>query len=756
MPIIYDGDTSNNGDSDSRDSTCHDNSDSSRNSSSIKLDHNQPKAFATTQAGRLAVDNGIDNVPCAPDLRYHSRVHHSPANDAGVYYDSSAMGETSFQGNVQACDTEHERSYEAEEIEVLFIEHQQKLAARRWTIWRRGIFDPRYNRDMPLDSNDTFHANQANYSDRSLWVHLCARLPVWRTIAGSCRWLFYTLMATVGMLVHIALLYISVTVSDLGWIWRQLTRIVLKAVAPPRRMKALVLLAALAAGLAYHAKTSLTVLHEFCYRVKADTHAKSFDLPTVPQWWSIPQTIDMVRNINLSLLEDWIPFQRKPLKSLVQTRAPKDRMRMIQNIGDKMEMIQQTLHQLENADNRLTKRITSSKHQLDVISRDLELLKNQLAHGQWIKPMLAVLRDEIPKYVAVPKNPFTGEIQVPVAFWDQARDLFATRSQVDESIEKVLSSRSVKVGTQWTRFLEENDQALQNLVGSQVEKITREEFLRLFVAEADIIWASLKDRVKSLLEHEEQLKTSSESRTSHVEDLLPVDSRTLTDIEYQLIMDVVDEALGRHSADVVAKPDYALSSAGGSIIPHLTFQDFVVQMKPRFLGRLGLKHLIPANPRVEKRAIKAIQPDVHAGSCWAMKGDHGQIGIQLARAIIVTEVTIEHVDPRIALHYGSAPREMEIWGLASSQKGLGNRNGRQGEADAPAQGASLLTTIEYKYDEHEGKQPKLMQSFQIPLQKQNVVSTGVVVRVNSNWGYPAFTCLYRIRVHGFESTLAGF
>ncbi|KAK3814479.1 MAG: UNC-like C-terminal-domain-containing protein [Benniella sp.] len=202
-------------------------------------------------------------------------------------------------------------------------------------------------------------------------------------------------------------------------------------------------------------------------------------------------------------------------------------------------------------------------------------------------------------------------------------------------------------------------------------------------------------------------------------------------------MDVVDEVLERHSADVVAKPDYALSSAGGSIIPHLTFLDFAVQMKPRFLGRLGLKHLIPANPQVEKRAIKAIQPDVHAGSCWAMQGDHGQIGIQLARAIIVTEVTIEHVDPRITLHYGSAPREMEIWGLASSQK------------------ATLLTTIEYKYAEHECKQPKLVQSFQIPLQKQNVVSTGVVVRVNSNWGYPAFTCLYRIRVHGFESTLGG-
>jgi hypothetical protein len=562
-------------------------------------------------------------------------------------------------------------------------------------------------------------------------------------------------MATVGMLVHIALLYISVTVSDLGWIWRQLTRIVLKAVAPPRRMKALVLLVALTAGLAYHANTSLTALHEFCYRFKANTQAKSFDLPTIPQWWSIPQTIDMVRKINLSL-EDWIPFQRKPLKSLVQARAPKDRMRMIQNIEGKMEMIQQALHQLENADNRLTKRITSSKHRLDVISRDLELLESQFAHGQWIKPMIDVLRDEIPKYVAVPKNPFTGEIQIPVAFWDQARDLFATRSQVDESIKRVLSSRFVKVGTRWTRFLEENDQALQNLVGSQVEKIPREEFLRLFVAEADIIWASLKDRVVSLLEHEEQLKTSSESWTSRGDGLLPVDSRTLTEIEYQLVMDVVDEALERHSADVVAKPDYALSSAGGSIIPHLTFLDFVVQMKPRFLGRLGLKHLIPANPQVEKRAIKAIQPDVHAGSCWAMKGDHGQIGIQLARAIIVTEVTIEHVDPRIALHYGSAPREMEIWGLASSQKGLGNRDSRQGEANAPAQGASLLTTIEYKYGEHEGKQPKLMQTFQIPLQKQNVVSTGVVVRVNSNWGYPAFTCLYRIRVHGFESTLAGF
>lgn len=134
-----------------------------------------------------------------------------------------------------------------------------------------------------------------------------------------------------------------------------------------------------------------------------------------------------------------------------------------------------------------------------------------------------------------------------------------------------------------------------------------------------------------------------------------------------------------------------------------------------------------------------------------MKGNQGQIGIRLARAIIVTEVTIEHVDPRIALHHGSAPREMEIWGLASPEKSLEKRDSQQVETGgAPEQGASLLATIEYKHDGLKGMQPKLVQTFPIPLSKQNGPSAGVVVRVNSNWGHPDFTCLYRIRVHGAE------
>ncbi|ORZ18342.1 UNC-like C-terminal-domain-containing protein [Lobosporangium transversale] len=201
----------------------------------------------------------------------------------------------------------------------------------------------------------------------------------------------------------------------------------------------------------------------------------------------------------------------------------------------------------------------------------------------------------------------------------------------------------------------------------------------------------------------------------------------LTELEKELVSGLIDEALEKYSADAIAKPDYALFSAGGRIIPRLTSQDYHHTVAPTFWGNLGLKYFVKL-PRREKPAQKAIEPDIHAGECWAMEGQQGQLGIRLARRIVVTEITIEHADPSVVLDMDSAPKEIEVWGLRGS------------EDAAP--------TATSHHASH--TKPKTRQTFSIPLSMQKWPFVGVVLRIKSNWGHPKYTCMYRVRVHGYE------
>ncbi|KAF9411099.1 hypothetical protein BGZ94_001430 [Podila epigama] len=460
---------------------------------------------------------------------------------------------------------------------------------------------------------------------------------------------------------------------------------------------------------------------------------------------------------------------------------------------------------------------------LDKVAKEVESLKAHVSSGQWIEQtVLELLRNEIPKYLVVSKDARSGTLVIPSEFWETARELFMTKAQVQESLrdhtksllengdgysdgdsvqdgERVGSgsgwpwsaSRSKnRKSSSWKSFLQENERALEAFVDGRMTKVSQATFLDLVRTEADQIWQSVESKVVALLEKRGRLQGKvAPSR------LAKEPTRALTDVEQALISKLIDEALEKYSADVMAKPDYALFSAGGRIIPRLTSANYYHDVKPSLLGRLGLRFLVPL-PRREKPAEKAIEPDLHAGECWAMNGQEGQLAIRLARKIVVTEITIEHADASVVLDMGSAAKEIEVWSLkgsgdaapvsarpASFDSGSGaatnahvseqhtpeqehgyeqkkqereqrplkseqkDKTGKWWNTGAPWPGAVLLSTIEFDADMSATHKPKSRQTFSIPMSKQNSPSVGVVLRIKSNWGHPQFTCLYRVRVH---------
>ncbi|XP_059496453.1 SUN domain-containing protein 2 isoform X2 [Stegostoma tigrinum] len=186
------------------------------------------------------------------------------------------------------------------------------------------------------------------------------------------------------------------------------------------------------------------------------------------------------------------------------------------------------------------------------------------------------------------------------------------------------------------------------------------------------------------------------------------------------VENIVQRALKLYSADQIGMVDYALESAGASVISTRCSETF--ETKTALLSLFGVPlWYYSQSPRA------VIQPDVHPGNCWAFKGSQGFVVIQLAARISPTSFTLEHIPKSVALHgsISSAPRDFSVYGLDDGIREEG------------------LLLGHYIYDQDGDS----IQTFQTQNKELGTFQV-IELRVNSNWGHPEYTCLYRFRVHG--------
>ncbi|NXY78817.1 SUN2 protein, partial [Glareola pratincola] len=182
---------------------------------------------------------------------------------------------------------------------------------------------------------------------------------------------------------------------------------------------------------------------------------------------------------------------------------------------------------------------------------------------------------------------------------------------------------------------------------------------------------------------------------------------------------IVDQALKRYSEDRVGMVDYALESAGASVINTRCSETHRTWKALSLFGIPLWYH--SQSPRV------ILQPDVNPGNCWAFRGSLGFAIIRLSSVIRPTAVTLEHI-PKALSPQGtipSAPKDFAVYGLKE-----------EGEEEG-------LLLGKFTYD-HDGDP---IQTFY--LEGDSIGTYELVeLRVLSNWGHPEYTCIYRFRVHG--------
>jgi hypothetical protein len=181
---------------------------------------------------------------------------------------------------------------------------------------------------------------------------------------------------------------------------------------------------------------------------------------------------------------------------------------------------------------------------------------------------------------------------------------------------------------------------------------------------------------------------------------------------------MIEGMLERYSADEIGKTDFALASAGGSIVAWRT--------SPSYVQPAGSFWSSVLSPQAAKGLPPTVllSPDNSVGNCWAFNGPEGHVTIKLSHRIVVTAVSVDHISPLIAMHPESAPRYFKVWGLHN-------------ETDT-----AIVLLGNYEYDI---KGPHV-QTFPVQFNKGRIFQY-VEVEIMANYGHQ-YTCVYRIRVHG--------
>ncbi|KAI0715480.1 UNC-like C-terminal-domain-containing protein, partial [Cerioporus squamosus] len=174
------------------------------------------------------------------------------------------------------------------------------------------------------------------------------------------------------------------------------------------------------------------------------------------------------------------------------------------------------------------------------------------------------------------------------------------------------------------------------------------------------------------------------------------------------------------------EPDYALWSAGGRIVPQLTSKTYVPPSR-WWTGAWDGQSVDPRPPEL------AITPDIHAGCCWPMRGNHGSLGIRLADEIVPRAVTVDHLAVQLQIRNDTAPRDVSIWGVQAK--------GRT-QSDT-----GTLPVMNITFDIH-ARLPT--QTFNLSKEAADLHLTveTLLFMVENNWGNDAYTCIYRVRAHG--------
>ena len=328
------------------------------------------------------------------------------------------------------------------------------------------------------------------------------------------------------------------------------------------------------------------------------------------------------------------------------------------------------------------------------------------ARDAWLNEALQRFQVELEKFREKMKN----ELDIIL----QGKD--ALNKQQYDDLKPLLSTSAIMASRleQLERRVQAHLQSNNTTDYSSVVAIVHEELRSLLKNHSSWLHPILSDSVTA-----SKFGNELGARIAQLESATSRDVSDTSELSVPKVKQLVRESLARYSADRIAKFDFALENAGGTVV--------IKHCSPTYAPSQSSVSLFGVPLYYFKNAPNAIiQPQVHPGDCWAFEGSKGHAVIKLVTKAFITGVTLEHVPKELSLNQSrtSSPKDFSVWGL-------------HGEDDE----GKLLGTFTYSLD----NEP--IQEF--PISDPQDSYTHVKFQFLSNNGNPDYTCVYRVRVHGY-------
>ncbi|XP_065513032.1 SUN domain-containing protein 3-like, partial [Caloenas nicobarica] len=184
------------------------------------------------------------------------------------------------------------------------------------------------------------------------------------------------------------------------------------------------------------------------------------------------------------------------------------------------------------------------------------------------------------------------------------------------------------------------------------------------------------------------------------------------------ILDLTQRAMEKVLENYHQMPDWAMGSIGGTIDKQRTSKTYVGQGDKTWW-------LSPFDFFSANGPETILQHRIAPGKCWAFRGSRGHVVIRLPVDIWPTAFTVWHISEAVSPHgeVSEAPKEFAVFGVDEAG------------AETP------LGTFTYDVNK------EIAQTFHV---QKELPRTFRYIRfqVESNWGNPEYTCVYRVQVHG--------
>lgn len=257
----------------------------------------------------------------------------------------------------------------------------------------------------------------------------------------------------------------------------------------------------------------------------------------------------------------------------------------------------------------------------------------------------------------------------------------------------------------WKNFLKQNKQAIHQYLAGEMTEFLEQQKKQGAVISKDAFMKLIANDLSHYYLHKQGNTDDSPS-----------------------LNELIQAAVRTYHQDVLNTADFALESRGGRILhskTSATYQplSFLLQRLFKSLGLSIWEH----PPEL------AIRANTNVGDCWTMAGSEGTLAILLSQPIHIQSVTIDHPSRELLLDgIHSAPKDLEFFGLSSYPPN--------------DQFYTPLGSVRYDIENNSSN----IQTFDLQIHPTQA-SRAVLVKVNTNWGNPDHTDIYRIRIHGLPA-----